>query len=88
MALPISRCVSRFDSLVQRGNVIAEHFHDVAEISRDPSGFSLFIETSKLGFHLSSVFQGGRTLGSEEFQGGIQWDHLLSGSTEDVLRFT
>ena len=54
MTLPISRCVSRFDGFVQRGNVVAEHLHYATEICRNPRGFRLYIEMPKLGFHLSS----------------------------------
>jgi hypothetical protein len=65
--------------MVQRGNVVTEHLHDATEIGRNPRGFRLYIETRKLGFHLSNVFQGRRTLGFEEFQSGIQGDLLLLG---------
>jgi hypothetical protein len=67
MILSASRSMGRFDGFVQRGNVVTEHLHYATEICRNPRGFRLYIETRELGFHLSSVFQGRRTFGFEEF---------------------
>ena len=65
--LSASRNVGQLDGFLQRGTVVPVHTHDIAQIGRNPSSFSFFIETSKLGFDLSCVHQGRRALGFQKF---------------------
>jgi hypothetical protein len=60
--------VCRLDCFVQRGNMLAEHSPDAAEIGLRPCG-SLqftFIQASQLGFYFSRILQGRRTLGFQQ----------------------
>src|SRR4051794_3409022 len=67
------------DGIVERSNIVAEHSHNALEICRHPNSVGPLVQPGKLRLHLSSVFEGGRTFSSEEFQARVQSDHLLSG---------
>jgi hypothetical protein len=63
-----SRNVGGLNCFIQGGNMIAEHSHDAAEV-RLRSGACLqfaFIQAGQLGFYLSRILQGRRTLGFQQ----------------------
>jgi hypothetical protein len=58
-----SRRMGRPDGFVERRNILTKHSNDATE-------------TSKLSLDLSSIFDGGRTLGLQELEGCTHGDHL------------
>ena len=71
-----SRRMGRPDGFVERRNILTKHSDDATKVGLDPGSLSRLLETSKLSFDLSSIFDGGRTLGFQKLEGRTHGGHL------------
>jgi hypothetical protein len=77
-----SRRMGRPDGFVKRRNILTKHSDDATKVGLDPGSLSRLLETSKLSFDLSSIFDGGRTLGFQKLEGRTHRESPLLPETQ------